>query len=127
MLHEKTRRLAAAANFAVLATRLPDGAVQGHVMWIDCDEDHLYINTEVHRRKFANLERDPRVTVTIVDRNDPYSFVEVRGRVVGTTRGSEARHHIDTLSMKYLGKPYSTRIQSERVMLKIAADREVIH
>ncbi|MDH3517897.1 MAG: pyridoxamine 5'-phosphate oxidase family protein, partial [Acidimicrobiia bacterium] len=84
-------------------------------------------NTEVHRRKFANLESDPRVTVTIVDRNDPYSFVEVRGRVVGTTRGSEARHHIDTLSMKYLGKPYSTRIQSERVMLKIAADREVIH
>ncbi len=127
MLHEKTRRLAAGPNFAVLATLLPDGAIQSHVMWVDCDEEHLYLNTEVHRRKFANLRSDPRVTVTILDRNDPYSFVEVRGRVVGTVLGPEARAHIDKLSMKYLGRPYSSRIQSERVILEIAADREVIH
>jgi PPOX class probable F420-dependent enzyme len=127
MLNEKTRRLASGPNFAVLATLLPDGTPQGHVMWIDCDDDHLYINTEIHRRKFANLENDPRATVTIVDREDPYSFVEVRGRVVGRIHGNEARSHIDKLSLKYFGRPYSNRIQSERVVLKIAADREVLH
>ncbi len=95
-------------------------------MWIDADDDHILINTEVHRQKFKNVERDPRVTVTIWDREDPYSFVEVRGEVVGKARGQEAREHIDDLSYKYRGSPYGTKIQSERVILRIAPFRQVI-
>ena len=79
-----------------------------------------------HRQKFKNIERDPRVTITIWDKEDPYSFVEVRGEVVGKEMGPQAREHIDALSYKYHGKPYGTRVRSERVVLRIAALRQVI-
>lgn len=127
MLHEKTRGLAAGRNFAMLTTLMPDGTPQTHVMWVDADEEHVLVNTEIHRTKYRNLARDPRATVTIVDHEDPYSYVEVRGRVVSEQRGPEARDHIDALSRKYFGRPYPNPITSERVILRIRPDREVVH
>ena len=127
MLHDKVRTLAEGPNFAALTTVLPDGQPQTHIMWVGCDDEHIIINTEVHRRKFKNVERDPRVTVTIWDADNPYSFVEVRGQVVDTVTGDEARGNIDALSQKYMGRNYASDIQSERVILRIAPDRQVIH
>ena len=118
--------LARAQNFAALITLLPGGHPQTQVMWVDANEQHLLINTEVHRQKFRNVGRDPRVTVTIWDKEDPYRFVEVRGEVVEKVKGQEARKHIDELSQKYRGKPYQTHIRSERVVLRIAPSRQVI-
>ena len=118
--------LARGRNFAALTTLLPGGHPQTQVMWVDADERHLLINTEVHRQKFRNVERDPRVTVTIWDMEDPYRFVEVRGEVVEKVKGQEARDHIDDLSHKYRGKPYQTQIQSERVVLRIAPSRQIV-
>ena len=126
MLHDKTKALAAGKNFAVLTTLLSDGTPQSHVMWVSADDTHLYINTELHRQKFKNVERDPRATVTIVDAEDPYCFVEVRGRVVETVGGQAARDHIDELSVRYFGRPYSNKITSERVILKIEPERELV-
>ncbi len=127
MLHDKVRTLAEGANFAAFTTLMPDGQPQTHVMWVGCDDEHVIINTEVHRRKFTNVEGDPRVTVTIWDAENPYSFVEVRGRVVETITGEEARASIDALSQKYMGHDYAPEIQSERVILRIEPDRQVIH
>jgi PPOX class probable F420-dependent enzyme len=118
--------LARGQNFGALTTLLPDGHPQTQVMWVDADEQHLLLNTEVHRQKFRNVERDPRVTVTIWDMEDPYRFVEVRGEVVEKVKGQEAREHIDELSLKYRGKPYQTQIQSERVVLKITPWRQLV-
>ena len=118
--------LARGQNFAALTTLLPDGHPQTQVMWVDADEQHLLVNTEVHRQKFRNVERDPRVTVTIWDMKDPYRFVEVRGEVVEKVKGQEAREHIDELSLKYRGKPYQTQIQSERVVLRITPWRQLV-
>ncbi|MEX0757801.1 MAG: PPOX class F420-dependent oxidoreductase [Acidimicrobiia bacterium] len=126
MLHDKTKALASGKNFAVLTTLLADGTPQSHVMWVSADDTHIYINTELHRQKFKNVERDPRATVTIVDVDNPYSFVEVRGTVVETIGGQQARDHIDELSERYFGRPYSNEVQSERVILKIRPDREVV-
>jgi PPOX class probable F420-dependent enzyme len=95
-------------------------------MWVGTDGEHLLINTEVHRQKYRNVERDPRVTITIWDSEDPYRFVEVRGKVVEKVHGPEAREHIDELSYKYRGGPYKTRIKSERVVLRISPFRQVI-
>jgi len=125
-LHPMVLELARAQNFAALTTLLPGGHPQTQVMWVDANEQHLLINTEVHRQKFRNVERDPRVTVTIWDKEDPYRFVEVRGEVVEKVKGQEARKHIDELSQKYRGRPYQTRIRSERVVLRIAPSRQVI-
>src|ERR687890_2556370 len=125
-LHPKVVRMARGKNFAALTTLLPGGHPQTQVMWVDADEEHLLINTEVHRQKFRNVERDPRVTVTIWDMEDPYRFVEVRGEVVEKVKGQEAREHIDKLSHKYHGKPYQTQVQSERVVLRISPSRQVV-
>ena len=125
-LHPKVVELARGENFAALTTLLPGGHPQTQVMWVDADEDHLLINTEVHRQKFKNVERDPRVTLTIWDKEDPYRFVEVRGEVVDKTKGPEAREHIDELSYKYHGRPYGNTVKSERVILRIAPLRQVI-
>jgi PPOX class probable F420-dependent enzyme len=125
-LHARVVELARGKNFAALTTLLPDGHPQTQVMWVDAEDDYLLINTEVHRQKFKNMERDQRVTLTIWDRKDPYSFVEVRGQVVGNEKGPRAREHIDKLSYKYHGRPYGSSIRSERVILRIAPLRQVI-
>ena len=125
-LHPMVLELARGQNFAALTTLLPGGHPQTQVMWIDANEQHLLVNTEVHRQKFRNIERDPRVTVTIWDMEDPYRFVEVRGEVVEKVKGQEAREHIDELSHKYRGKPYQPQIKSERVVFRIAPSRQVI-
>ncbi len=117
------RELAQGANFAVLTVNLASGRAMTHVMWVDADDDHVLINTEVHRAKFAAVERDPRVTVMVWVMDDPYTYAEVRGRVVETIRGPEARAHIDALSHKYRGRDYDpAAITSERVILRIAPD-----
>jgi len=117
------RELAQGTNFAALTVHPGSGDAMTHVMWVDADDDHILINTEVHRAKFKAVERDPRVTVMIWVRDDPYSYAEVRGRVVETVRGPEARAHIDALAQKYLGRDYDpANIQSERVILRIAPD-----
>ena len=122
------RALAQGPNFAAFTVRLASGAAMTHMMWVDADDEHVLINTEVHRTKFRAVERDPRVTVMIWDREDPYSYIEVRGRVVRTTRGPEARSHIDALARKYLGRDYdAARIRSERVILRIAPEVQHRH
>jgi PPOX class probable F420-dependent enzyme len=126
-LHPTVLELAHGQNFAALTTLLPSGHPQTQVMWVDADDQHLLINTEVHRQKFRNVERDPRVTVMIWDKEDPYRFVEVRGEVVEKVMGPEARKHIDELSQKYRGRSYQqSRIRSERVVLRIAPLRQII-
>jgi len=103
-LEQRVRELAQGPNFAAFTVNLPSGRAMTHVVWVDARGDELLVNTEVHRAKFKAIERDPRVTLAIWDAADPYSFAEVRGRVVRTTRGPEARSHIDALSRKYRGE-----------------------
>lgn len=124
MLDPTVKSLAQGKNFAALTTLLPSGQPQTQIMWVHADDDFVLINTEIHRQKFKNVERDPRATVTIFDAANPYHYAEVRGRVVEVVRGEAARASIDELSAKYTGGPYANEIQSERVLLKIAPDRQ---
>jgi PPOX class probable F420-dependent enzyme len=112
-------------NFAALTTLFDDGAPQTQVMWVDADDDCILINTEVHRAKFRNVERDPRVSVLVWAADDPYTYVEVRGEVTEVVRGQEARDHIDACSRRYFGKDYPNEVQSERAILRITPDRVV--
>lgn len=124
-LDPAVRDLARAPNFAAFTVRLGSGQAMTHVMWVDADDDHVLINTEAHRSKFKAVQRDPRVTVTIWVKDDPYRYAEVQGRVVETVRGPEARAHIDALSRKYRGRDYDPAdITSERVILRIAPETQ---
>ena len=124
MLDPSVKELAQGKNFAVITVHLPSGAAATQVMWVDADDDHIIMNTEVHRAKFKALEADPRVTVTVWDQANPYHYAEVRGRVAGVERGPEARAMIDRLSQKYLGTDYQRPIESERVTIRIAPERQ---
>jgi len=116
------KTMATGKNFAALSTLMPDGQPQTQVMWVDADDEHLLINTEVHRAKYRNVQADPRVTVTVWDAKQPYRYIEARGRVVDEVRGDEARAHIDAASRRYVGTDYKGKIGSERVLLKIVPD-----
>ncbi|MGK2950482.1 MAG: PPOX class F420-dependent oxidoreductase [Acidimicrobiales bacterium] len=117
------KALASAKNFAALTTLGPDGMPSTHVMWVHADDDHVLINTEIHRQKFKNVARDARVAVTVWDADDAYRYVEARGKVTETIGGKAARDDIDALSQKYTGHDYANPIQSERVILQIQVQR----
>ena len=119
MVESEVRELATGRNFAALTTLFADGRPQTQMMWVDADEEHVLINTEVHRAKFANVSRDARVAVAIIDTEDPYHYAEVRGVVVSTETGDAARAHIEALAQRYTGAAYRGTIQSERVILRI--------
>jgi PPOX class probable F420-dependent enzyme len=123
MLDATAKELAQAKNFALITTLLPDGQPSTQMMWVDADDHHILVNTETGRQKYRNIQRDPRATVAIIDAANPYRYAEVRGRVVGTVTGAEARRHIDRLSEKYTGGPYAAPITTERVILQIEPER----
>jgi PPOX class probable F420-dependent enzyme len=126
-LHPATMELAQGINYATICTVLPSGRLQAHPVWVGTDGERLVVNTETHRQKFLNVERDSKVTLTIRDEENPYRYTEVRGEVVEKVTGQEARDHIDELSQKYHGEDYSPdAIVSERVMLWIVPSRQNI-
>ena len=126
-LHPTALELARGRNFAAVTTIMPSGRPQTQVVWVHTDGEHLIINTEVHRQKFLNLQRDPTITVMIRDEENPYRYAEVRGEVVEKVRGQEARDNIDELSQKYHDQDYPPdNIKTERVLLRIAARRQTI-
>ena len=100
-LNEKTRQLLDGPNFATLATINPDGSPQTSAMWVGRDENDLLFSTIVGRRKDRNMRRDPRVSVTVIDQEDPYNYVEIRGTATYEDGGVELDN---ALSWKYDGK-----------------------
>lgn len=128
MIFPDVKALAQGKNFAAFTTMLPSGQPMTHVMWVDADDAHILINTEVGRQKQVNVTKNPRVTVTVIDAANPYHYAEVRGTVVEQVRGPRARAHIDELSAKYTGHPYDPNaIKTERVLLVIDPVRQRVN
>jgi len=125
-LDNKTIQMASGPNYAALTTLFQDGVPQTHVMWVDTDGENILINTEIHRFKYKNIVKDPRVTVMIWKLEVPFKFVEIRGEVIGEITGQEARDNIDKLSQKYWEKPYPFPVQTERIVLVIKPNKEVM-
>jgi PPOX class probable F420-dependent enzyme len=125
-LDQDTVRLAKAKNLASVVTLMPDGQPQAQLTWIDTDGDNILVNTEPQRQRGKNIRRDPRVTVLIHSDSDPWDWSEVRGHVVETIGGQQARDHIDELSRKYVGRDYANPIGPEgRVIYVVEPDKVV--
>ena len=106
--------------FASLATLMPDGRPQVTPVWCDFDGQHVLVNSAKGRQKDRNMRRDPRVSLALVDLDNPYRYLEIRGRVAEVTEeGADA--HIDRMATKYLDKDkYPFRQPGEvRVLYKI--------
>ncbi|WP_030342026.1 PPOX class F420-dependent oxidoreductase [Streptomyces sp. NRRL S-1022] len=108
--------------FIVVGTVQPDGSPQLSPVWVMRDGDDILFSTTVDRRKYLNLDRDPRVAVAVLNPDEPYEYAEIRGTAEVTTDGGPEL--IDRLSRKYTGKDYAdfnpaSAQDAQRVVVRI--------
>jgi PPOX class probable F420-dependent enzyme len=121
-LPDKVRDWLDRPTFVSLATIEPNGRPQVSALWVKRDGDDVLFSTVAGRRKHKNLVRDPRATALVIGPDNPYDFVEMRGRVTMTTEGG--RELIDELSLKYKGELYTAdRPDAVRVVIRLTPSR----
>jgi PPOX class probable F420-dependent enzyme len=121
------RALLESANFCIVATLRKSGAVHAIPVWVDTDGEHVLLNSTEGRGWVRNVDRDPRITCTIVNAQNPYEFVEIRGRVTERTYEG-GNDHIHQLARKYLGVDTYPWLQpGERRILFRVAPESVFH
>lgn len=116
-LTDEQARLLQEPNFATVGTLNPDGTPQLTIVWIDWDGEQVLFNTAAGRAKPRNLERDPRVSVLVLDREDGYRWVAVRGTAELTTAGAD--EHIDKLARKYTGESWQPKPGERRLVVRV--------
>jgi PPOX class probable F420-dependent enzyme len=126
ILTEPVIKIVKDKNFAFLGTIMKDGRPQVSPIWIDIDDNNniILFNTAQGRIKHKNISRDPRVSLSLVDKNNPYSMVTIQGIVIEqTTIGAD--EHIDKLAKKYLNiDRYPSHSPSiKRVICKIRPEK----
>jgi PPOX class probable F420-dependent enzyme len=123
-LSETQERLFTDKNFGHVGTIRADGTPQVTPVWVDYDGEHVVFNTAVGRTKYENLRRDPRVTVEVLNMENPYEYVMVSGRAE-LEEGEAAERHIDKLAKKYMGvDEYPHRSPTEkRVLVRVTPER----
>jgi PPOX class probable F420-dependent enzyme len=111
-------------NFAHVATLRADGSPQVSPTWIDVQDGRPVLNTAEGRTWPRNLERDPRITLEVQNMENPYEYVEIRGRVAERTHEG-ADEHIDRLAKKYLGvEQYPMRQPGEqRLIIRVEPEQ----
>ena len=109
--------------FAHVATVMADGTPQSTPVWIDTDGEAAIFNTARGRAKTRNLERNPGVAISLVDPDNPYTMLEIRGRAELVDEGAE--EHIDSMAKKYLDQDtYPLRQPGERrVIVRVIPDK----
>ena len=121
-LNDEIRRLLDGRHFAVLATVNPDGGPQTSAMWVGRDGDDVLFSTVAGRRKHRNLVRDPRASVTVLDAEDPYNYVELRGRA--TIEPDSGRAFDTALSWTYDGHdPDPDPPDAVRLIVRVTVDK----
>jgi PPOX class probable F420-dependent enzyme len=123
-LPKVVRELVDGKNFGFLATVMADGSPQITPIWVDRENDDILVNTVKGRTKQKNVNRDPRIALSIVDWEKPYTWAQIRGRVTQQTNRN-ARKHIDKLSKKYLGLEKYPWSDTKRILLRIRPQKVV--
>ena len=119
-LPDEVRSLLEGPNVVHVATVLPDGAPHSVAVWAGVVDGRAYFFTQEHSRKARNLRADPRVAISLLDRNNPYATGWLRGRVVEIVEGEPALALIDELAVKYTGEPFPMR---QGIVFVIEAER----
>ena len=112
-------------NFAFLSSLMKDGSPHVTPTWVDVEDDNILINTALGRIKQTNSSRDPRIALSIINQDNQYEMVTVRGKVTEQITGDLAEKHIDKLARKYINlDKYPRRSKNEqRVILKIKPEK----
>ena len=122
-LSPAVRTLIEGPNQAHLATILPGGAPHSVPLWIGMEGDRIAFLTGPGSRKAHNLEADPRVAISITDREQPFSMATIRGRVTERLEGDRAWEIIDRIATVYTGGPYPEH--SDRVVYFVEPEHVV--
>jgi PPOX class probable F420-dependent enzyme len=127
-LEGRARELVEEPNFASIGTIRKDGTPLVNIVWADVDDGHVVVNSAEGRAWPNNVRRDPRVTVTIPNQDNPYEYVQIRGRVVEESH-DDADEWIDRLAKKYLDEDtYPFRREGERrINFRIRPERVHLH
>lgn len=113
--------------YASLATTMKDGSPQVTLVWFNTDGTHILINSARGRTKDKNMRLRPNVALLLVDPQNPYRFIQIRGKVTDFTEIG-ARDHIDALNLKYRGEPnYPGSPDEERIIFKITPEHVTYH
>jgi PPOX class probable F420-dependent enzyme len=112
-----------AGNYAQFATLYSDGSHHVTPLWVDATETHVLVNTAAGRVKDRNVLRDPRVAVALMRFDDPHTWLSVSGVVEERVTGEEAESHIDALSRRYDGRPWSPVRGQTRVLYRVRPQR----
>jgi PPOX class probable F420-dependent enzyme len=123
----RARELLEEANFAAVATLRKDGTPAVNVTWVDMDNGHVVLNSAEGRQWPERLRRNGRATITVVNHENPYEYVEIQGRLAEEDH-EHADDNIDQLAKKYLGKDeYPFRQPGEeRVLFRIEPEKVVL-
>ena len=127
VLPEAVSSILDAPEFATIATIQTDGQPQLSVVWVERDGDDVLMSTVTGRQKHRNLVRDPRATVLMYPKENPYTYVEVRGTVTMTEDGG--RELIDRLNRKYTGGDRYTMddgTDNVRVVVRLTPSKVVV-
>lgn len=116
-LSDDVRALFDGPNYAHVATVLPNGGPHSVPVWVGLEGDRIAFLTSPGSRKARNLDREPRVAISITDRDQPFTMAQIRGRVIERLEGEEAWVVIDRISHKYTGHPYPLR--TDRVVFLV--------
>ena len=117
-LFDEVKQLVDRPNFAHLATIMSDGSPQSAPVWITREGNFLLVCTEASSLKGRNTLRDARISISMVDFVDPYSEVQIRGRVLERRPDPELKYY-DAMSEKYVGKPWPYRDEKSPIVLVI--------
>jgi PPOX class probable F420-dependent enzyme len=120
-LPDDVRALFEGANFAHVATLLPDGSPHSVPVWVCLEDGCIGFFTQEASRKARNLARDTRVAISIADHDNPYNMAQIRGRVVDRWEGERALEAMDRMARRYTGNDFPVRrgvlflVEPERV------------
>ncbi len=119
-LSNEAKTMIRGANFAHLATLMPDGSPQVDPVWVDLEGEHIVIGSSASTLKCRNAKRDSRVALSIVATDNPYVEAQFRGRII-EQRPDPNFETIDRLSRKYTGRAFPFRqTPQKRVVMVIA-------
>jgi PPOX class probable F420-dependent enzyme len=118
-LTDRQARLLLDPNYAVVTTLRKDGSPHSTIVWVDWDGENAVFNTTMFRAKGHNLTREPRVSVVVWDRENPYRYLSIEGVAELDTEGAD--EHIEKLAQEYWGRGYEN--PRERVIVRVRPER----
>jgi PPOX class probable F420-dependent enzyme len=124
MINEDVRRVLDTTVIAHLATLLPDGAPHSVPVWVAAEGERIAIITGPGYRKTRNMQRDPRVALSMTPIDNPFEPIAIRGKVVEWVEGDAAWEIVDRISTAYVGAPYPR--DEERLIALIEPERQTV-